>query len=243
MPDLSYLKAEISALFAQFESRCLHYSGGSDSRLLLEVMLETQQPFGILTFKEGWSKQQHKQFDAVVMAKNLQVFSYPAVSNTLVGENGEVGLVSQYAIDGYGNTTMLIRDLVDDPSRCAFDIKLQPEKRKIAPADWDVHILGLRLDDEHWLKSPLITEKEGQVGSKKFLFPLAEWSQKEVRDTLKTYYGVDLSGEIDTGNVNCCHSCLKTTERVYCPKEKREIDAVQWDKAGNTAQVREFLEN
>jgi len=243
MPDLSYLKADISAIFAQHESRCLWYSGGSDSRLLLEVMLETEQSFGILTFEEGWSREQRKQFDAVVMEKSLQVFSYPAVSNTLVGENGEIGLVSQYAIDGYGNTAMLIRDLVDDPSRCAFDIKLEPAKQKIAPADWDVHLMGLRLDDKHWLKSPLITEKESQVGSKKFLFPLAEWSQKEVRDALKTHYGVDLSGEIDLGDIGCCSNCLKSGETAFCPKQGKDIETVNWDNAGNTAQVREFLEN
>lgn len=206
-------------------------------------MLETEKPFGILMFGDGWSRDQRKQADAVIMKHDLQVFSYPPVANVLVANNGDMGLASQYAIDAAGNTAMLIRDLVDEPSRCAFDVKLDLAKSKQAPIDYDVHIMGLKAADRHWLKGDkgLITEESRMIGDKKFVFPLAGWSHKQVRTTLKKHYGVDLSGDIDTGDLHACHKCLGKGETVLCPKTGQIIPTVRWDREGNLRQVREYL--
>ena len=244
MPDIRSLKQAISEIFAQHESRCLWFSGGSDSTLLLRVMLELDEPFGILTFDAAWSKEQRKQVDAVIMEKNLQVFSYPPAANVLVGQNGDLALVSQYAIDGGGNTAMLVRDLVNDPKRCYLDLDLGLAKSGIAPIEYAVHIWGLRRDDEHWIsEKPLIDSENQVIGNKQFLFPLAEFTKQDVIVGLKTY-GVEWeqpSDKMDLGNVNCCHNCLKTDEKPFCPKTGGEIDRVDWDRTGNLEKIRAIL--
>lgn len=243
MPDIGSLKQAIDAIFAEHESRCLWFSGGSDSRLLLEVMLETGKPFGILTFPDGWSREQERQVDAVIREKKLQVFSYPPTGTALAGEGDELTFASQYPIDGFGSTVMLFRDIVDG-KRCAFDVKFPTARRTATPAEWSVHIWGLRRSDRHWLsgETPMIDETERMVGDKKFLFPLADWSKAEVTATLKKEYGIDLSGEIELGDIACCTACLKSNEPVFCPKEGKEIAAYEWDRAANTQQVRAFLQ-
>lgn len=247
MPELSSLKRSVKRLFAESGSLCLWLSGGSDSILLLEVMLEQRKPFGILRFDDGWTRDQRKVVDKVIMEKHLQVFSYPANAHILVGEGDEYGLVSRYAIDGFGNTAMLVKDLVDDPKRCCFDIKLDVPKQRAAPLEWEVHIRGTRSDDRHWLNQDrtLIPPKSKRnIGQKQFRFPLARWTREEVWAALKTY-GIDWqkpSDEMDTGNIATCFSCIKTTERVFCPKKGAEIDGVKWDKAVNTAMIRQVLE-
>jgi hypothetical protein len=240
--NLRSLKWAIAEIFDKHESRCLWFSGGSDSRLLLEIMLETGKTFGILQFTEGWSREQHRQADEAILMHDLQVFSHPAIANSLVAEGENIGLVSQYAINGGGESVMLIRDLVDDAKRCAYDVDLTPARSRPAIIEYDAHIMGLRHDDRHWIAGkPLIDGPERTYGGKTFKFPLAGWSAKQVRRTLKTHYGIDLSGQADLGDINACHNCLKGEGRVYCPKSGTEIDAVVWDRQASLNLVRELL--
>lgn len=240
MPDVSSLRTQIFSLFER-GSICLWFSGGSDSLLLLHVLLEAKKPFGILRFEDGWDKEQRAAVDAVVIANNLQVFSYPARSHVLCDE-GEMAMVSQYAIDGFGNTAMLGRDLVDDPKRCAFDVRLETAKQPTAPVEFDLHIWGTRGDDKHWIfgEEPILHGESGwKVGEKDFTAPLADWTREEVLEGLKSYGAEPL--KVDTGNINCCHNCLKTSGKAFCPKTGGEIDGVKWDGADNTRKVREHL--
>lgn len=248
MPTIRSLKRQMAAIFAEHESLCLFFSGGSDSRLLLEVMLEIKPFFGILTFGDGWDREQSKQIDAVILEKNAkgidfpQVFGYPALSHTLVGSNGDLGLVSQYAIDEGGNSTMLVRDLVDE-GPCSFDIKLEPATQRPAPIEWSTYIHGSKRADRHWAfgEGPLVDEPERIVGTKTFLFPLLDWSHEQVRDVLKKEYGVDLSDQAELADIKCCSNCLKTTDRVFCPKAGHDIDGQGFDKEGNLQKVRDLL--
>ena len=246
MTQLGSLKAHIRDLFEQDKLLCLWFSGGADSLLLLHVMLEVQKPFGVLRFDDGWDKEQKAAVDAIIIATGLQVFSYPASAHVLVAdETGDIGLVSQYAVDGNCDTAMLVRDLVDDPNRCAIDIRLETAKegpQTPAPIEWDLHIWGTRGDDKHWLngEQPILRgETSWKVGNKEFTAPLADWTREEVLEALKSYGAEPL--KVDTGNVNCCHNCLKSKGKVFCPKTGGEIDAVDWDGAENTRKVREHL--
>jgi hypothetical protein len=89
-----------------------------------------RQKFGILQFTEGWSREQHRQADEAILMHDLQVFSHPAIASSLVAEGENIGLVSQYAINGGGESVMLIRDLVDDAKRCAYDVDLTPARSR-----------------------------------------------------------------------------------------------------------------
>lgn len=229
---LSSLKLAIAKIFAESESRCLWLSGGSDSRLLLEVMCETGLPFGILRFTDGWSREQIKAVDDVIVSKNLQVFSYPARSHLLVGKDEKMGLMSSYAVGS--SSVMLGRDLVDG-DKCAFDIRLEKARQSNAPINYDVHIQGLRKTDRHWItgQKRFVKRTQETVGGKRHIYPLWNWTRKDVARGLKAY-GVSASKLIETGETHCCHNCLKgIQERVFCPKENKEIDSVKFSKEAN----------
>lgn len=241
MPDIGSLKTSISELMDETPSVCLWYSGGKDSSLLLAIMLDLKRPFGILRFDDGWNKTQKKAVDATIIEKNLQVFSYPANMHLLVGIDDETGMVSHYAVDAAGNSAVLVRDLVDDPSVCAFDLMLESPKTRIAPIEFALHIWGTREDDRHWIAGdkPLLQSKEWFVGNKRFVAPLAEWTREDVEDALKV---LSLEAiEVETGDIHCCHNCLKGTGKVHCPKVGKAIDAVNWDKRSNLELIRETM--
>lgn len=241
--DLRSLRESIEAIFTSDRTVALWYSGGSDSRLLLEVMLETGGRFSVLRFNDGWTREQSTVGDAGIHQHRRQAFSYPALRHMLVGEGEEIALVSGYAVDADGTMALLVRDIVDDPKRCGMDERLlaKPQMRA-APAEFDVHIWGTRKDDRHWVVGdnvPLISGPEWKVGSKTFIAPLYEWTRERVRAALKSEYGVVVEG-VDTGDLRCCTNCLRSA-RAYCPKVDQDIDGVIWDAEGNLSQVRGLM--
>lgn len=209
--------------------------------LLLHVLLELNKPFGILRFDDGWNAAQRKAVDAVIREKNLQVFSYPALSHLLVGNDAEMSLASLYAVDFEGNGTLMIRDMVHDPTRCAFDLMLERPTQTSAPIEWNTHIWGTRAEDRHWIlgEDPVMPSEEWFVGEKRFVMPLAEWSREDVTEALKSYGIKEL--DANTGDIYCCHNCLKATGKVFCPKKSEDIDALNWDKQGNLALIQSML--
>ena len=246
MLKLSSLKKTVKQLFDESPSLCLWLSGGSDSLLLLHVMLDVKKPFGILRFEEGWNRNQQKAVDAITLKHDLQCFTYPAVSNMLVGDGEQISLMSFYAVDGYGGQAMLVKDLVHDAKRCAFDINLESAKQKAAPIEYDLHIWGTRSDDRHWIDEgrPLLKTTEWSIGKQRFTAPLAKWHRAEVIEALKIY-GVAWQmplDEMDGGNIMTCFNCLQTTEKTFCPKIGGDINGVKWDGQGNLKTIRKLLE-
>ncbi len=245
MKKLATLRRRIAAIFENEKTPlCLWFSGGSDSRLLLEVMLEHKQPFGILRFEDGLDREQKLQIDTVIMRHNLQVFSYPAVSHALVGENGEMAMVSQYAIDLPGKTALLARDLVEDTTRCAFDIKLEIAQTRSAPIVFETHVWGSRNSDTHWITEfkPVIKDERWKHGDKQFIAPLYDWTAGEVMQGLLEFPEV-MRGR-DTGDIACCSRCLQEqdTKLVFCPKAGKEIPVVDWDRKENLIFLRRTLQ-
>lgn len=240
MADISSLKESVDAAMSRPGTVCLWFSGGSDSRLLLELMLKTGKPFGILLFQDGWTREQKRKTDEIIIKHNLMTFSYPAIENLLVAENGEISLVSAYAIDSRGNTFPVIRDLVDEPKRCLFDVKLDLPQMRVAPTAFDTHILGTRSDDRHWIfgDKELGLGEEWLIGEAAFITPLWNWAKDEVAKCLIDL-GIEDDG-VDTGNIECCSNCL-TQEKPFCPKAGEVIEPHQWDAEGNLKVARKWL--
>jgi len=219
-------------------------SGGSDSLLLLQVLAETRRPFALLRFADGWTRQQRAVVDDLIVRHDLTVFSYPPVSFFLFGKDDDLTFASFYAIDARGNTFPLLRDIVDG-EKCAFDIQIEAPKMTQAPIEFSAHILGTRFDDEHYSfkQRPLLRLKEWQSGTKIFFAPLADWTQREVYAAL-LFYGIEYKKadeQTDTGNISACARCLKTSEKVICPKTETEIDGVLWDKEKNLKDFQQFF--
>lgn len=210
--------------------------------LLLELMLKTGKPFGIFMFDHGWTREQKKVVDAIVVHHNLQTYSYPAVENLLVTESGEVSLVSAYAIDCFGNTAAIIRDIVDEPERCVFDAVLPKPQMLVAPTEFDTHIWGTRSDDRHWIfgELPLSRGNSWQVGEKVFLAPLWDWTREEVSQQLEEFGEIDGYESEKVSDLHYCTNCL-TEERPFCPKADKEIEPHKWDSERNLQIIREWL--
>lgn len=220
---------------------CLWFSGGSDSTLLLFAMLEIKKPFGILRFDDGWSREQKREVDALIIEKNLQVFSYPPIDSFLVSEGDEIGLVSRYSVSVHsGNTMNLIRDVVDDPKVCAFDLMLEKAKQKAAPIVYCNHILGVRKDDTHWSsgEKSLIPGRHFSNETGWVYCPLYDWKREDVNEALKVYNVPEFTSDSD---IHACTKCLQSKERVFCPKVEKEIDPVEWDAPANLKFLRSLL--
>lgn len=238
MNRLGSLKTEIGQLLSEGNT-CLWFSGGTDSRLLLEVMTETRKAFGILRFDDGWTPEQKRQVNAVALSHDQQFFSYPPGSILLIGDGSELSLAASYAVTNDGKSAVLVRDLCDG-DKCAFDLMVEVMPRP-AQIEFDTHIWGSRFDDTHYAVKEVLQSAKWSIGDKQFIAPLADWTREEVTEALKTY-NVDLSGDIDTGNIYCCHNCLKGQGQVFCPKSGKQIDSVTWDRAANLRLLQQSLE-
>jgi hypothetical protein len=240
MRKLCDLKKRLSKI----KNPCLWVSGGSDSTLLLEVMIAEKLNFSIIHFADGLSRQQSKAVDELTIKHSLRIYSYPARFHVVVGnENGELAAISGYAVGKRGETMSLFRDIVEG-ERCAFDVPAVITPMIHPPIGFDNYVIGTKAGESHWALDgkPFLTKRSWEVGGRMFHAPLYSWSNAEVIAALKTY-GIDWqtpSDELDTGNVAACFDCLKGTGRVYCRKEKKEIDSIGWNPLANLAKFREM---
>lgn len=241
---LGALKEVVNITVNGFTAVCLWFSGGSDSRLLLEVMREIGKPFAILRFEEGLSSAQRQTINKTIIEESLQVYSYPPAVMMLIGDDTNISLVSFYNVSG-PNSAKVIRDLVDGTD-CYFDVV--PETTPVwgAPQEFPAHVWGSRFDDKHWaLPDGMIASSDWLIGGRYFVAPLADWTREEVVEALAVY-GVEwqeVPEVLDTGNIVACHACLKGEGRVFCPKVGEEIDSVVWPRQENLALFQSTFSN
>ncbi|HXG85178.1 MAG TPA: hypothetical protein VNI84_14250 [Pyrinomonadaceae bacterium] len=233
---LSSLTETLEERLSRDKSICLWLSGGSDSTLLLHAMAKPNRHFGILRFSDGWTRKQKNIVDALIIKHDLTVFSYPPISYFLFGKGEDLTFAAFYAIDALGGRIPILRDFVDG-EKCAFDVSIEPPKTLSAPVEFDTHIVGTRSRDAHYSfeDEQLFSGEEWTTGAKEFVAPLWDWTRAEVHRALKTF-GVEYvepSDEENTGNVVCCHNCLKSSGKVFCPKSNQEIEGVEWNGEEN----------
>lgn len=179
----------------------------------------------IVQFREHWTKAQKKRADDLIIKWGLKVFSYPAVNVSLVGQGEDITAVFEQAIGG--NIVPLLRDLIDGDG-CLADLAERP-KIPFAPKDWDTVYVGSRKSDKHFGKN-VIPAKEWQIGTTKFIAPLYDYTDEDVKRELGDLW----QDGADTGDLHICHNCLKG-EQAWCPKEQQFIPSIQWDREANLA--------
>lgn len=235
MKYLRSLKSSLEREMTGGRSVCLWFSGGKDSLLLLKVMLDLGLPFAVLRFDHGWTAKQKKQCDALLVGTDVQTFSYPPREVFMIGRGDEISLVAGYAVDAAGNYGFLLRDVVDDPKRCAFDVKIPLRQPPAAPILFDLHVLGTKRSDSHYSleDEAMLQSQKWNVGRAEFFAPLADWTDQDVVSGLKKYKTRPTAE--DTGDIRACTNCLKA-ERAFCPKVGEEIAGVEWDREGNLRQ-------
>lgn len=212
----------------------LFWSSGLDSTLLLMLLKEANISFDIVQIRDFWTKTQLKRADKLITEWNLKVFSYPPANVSFIGKGSEISTVWEYAVRGA--RIPLIRDVIEGDT-CIAD--LEGMRAYHPPMDWDTYIVGSRGDDEHYAMDAVIPAKEWMVGESKFIAPLFDKSREWVKEQL-IIRGIDaseVSEEEDTGNISLCTKCLNGVE-VFCPKEGRMIEAIDWDGERNLQMFR-----
>ena len=219
----------------------LWFSGGKDSRLLLELMLAQKLPFSILCFDDGWTRDQRRVVDDVIKRHNLRVYSYLPQSVYLFGAGGELTVAAHYAVGNRGETIPVLRDFVHQEKACGLE-KFQANVATSAntPVFFANHILGSKRREKHYAFGgrDTVTNAEFEVGGARFFCPLYFWNNADVSAALGKLgiKNAQTSAALDTGNIPACHSCL--LGEAFCPKEQKTIPAVEWDAAQNLANWR-----
>lgn len=245
MSKLANLEQQISALCAPEGSNvCLWFSGGSDSRLLLEVLLSEKVPFSILRFDDGWSREQKRSVDDLILKYNLRVYSYPPISGILLGNGeGDLTLACHYSVGARGENTAIFRDIVPG-DKCAFDIQINLSDRVSPPVVFDTHLVGTKQGETHWIADgrTLATQKRWFIGGAKFVAPLFDWDNESVLKALKDMkvdYEAPATEQEDLGNLSCCARCLTSDIDVLCPKIQAVIPPYEWNPAASLQEYRE----
>jgi 3'-phosphoadenosine 5'-phosphosulfate sulfotransferase (PAPS reductase)/FAD synthetase len=202
-------------------SPVLAWSGGSDSTLLLHLMLELNLDFSILTFHHLWTREQRQFVVDTVARKQLTVFFYSPVNINYTGK---------YVTAGYMMGNTLIHTVMDHvpAENCGLDVgRAAVKDSRLQPGYlWDLTIVGTKRTDRHELVDQFNFKDEG---GHRFIKPLWDWTDAEVKDEAASR-GYELDQRPypvgDTGSYIACMACMDTKERVYCPKAKQMITGI-----------------
>jgi len=231
MEKLNQVKENIQKTLARTSGPAgLFFSGGSDSLLLLHVLIDLKAKFSVVCFDHTFTREQKRQVDEWVDEYGLIVFSYAPSNAYLMGDGKKVSLVEEY-INVLGGTVPFVRDVVHADGRCAVeDVKLGPFHHGAAPIGFTLNIFGTRKSDRHCITGRPWKTPFWSNGAFKYLAPLWGWTRKDVKAGLD-HYNVKWP-KLDTGSVPMCLNCLCGTGKVHCPKKNVEIDAIDWDPKG-----------
>lgn len=227
-------------MFEITDNTVLFWSGGLDSTLLLAMLREQPKRFDIVRFSDLLTREQLHRSDELIKQWDLQVFSYPAAQVRLIGDgNDSIAAVFETAL---GTSRIpLIRDVIDG-DMCIADAG-NALTMPIMPMEWDTVVIGSRKDDTHWALESVVPSDRFNIGGVQILAPLYEFTREDVKQALRAR-GLDDSEvpeHLDTGNLKTCSACLRTSsvETVWCPKDAKRINGVDWNPTGNLTAFRQ----
>lgn len=207
------------ALLLEAKNPCIFFSGGQDSRELLNWALPIRKT-PIVAFSQNFTKEQWAPVERTILENNLEAYTYPPAHSMLIPNGKELARVDVYNLSGA--LFPVLRDVVHS-NRCGLE--LDAKKLDLIPFDFDTVFIGTREGDYSEATGQPLKTDVLDMGPFKLVAPLF-YQAKEVEADGRT-------DEMNEGNLVCCANCLRsgTTEPVYCPKDKREIDGFAWDQA------------
>lgn len=228
------IKTELKILFDSDVGRNvgLFFSGGSDSLLLLRILLDMEHNFSIVTFDHSFSRAQRDYIGQIIDKHKLRVFSYPPMNAYLIGtETDKVSVVEEYVMLG-GAVFPFVRDVTHNPDVCAMeDVQFGPFS-SVAPIGFSLNLFGLRKSDRHWSVGKVAEKKINKFGKGFFYYPLWDLNRNQVAEGLQ-FYGEKVP-KLDTGEIQFCKNCLcPKGEKVFCPRQQKEIAPHQWNPSAN----------
>lgn len=214
-------------MFETTDHCALFWSGGLDSTLLLAMLLEEKKSFDIIQFRDQWTRAQRKRVDALIETYNLKVFSYAPATLNVIGDGDQISIVREYAVQG--GAIPLISDVIDG-TKCIESLN----ERSNAPITWPLIVVGSRKDDAHYAGKAVHSER-WMVGKTQFWAPLYDKNRDWVKSELKRrgWPSDEVSEQEDTGNLSLCTACLRTKDKVFCPKRGHDIQGVDWSPSAN----------
>jgi hypothetical protein len=226
----------------------LWYSGGRDSRLLLESSIKAGVRPLLLCLDDGWSLEQKKYVYRTVRSHSLPLYSYsPWKAAVCRSQDDTIFLAALYAYTNAGHSFVVVKDLEHDPRRCSLELNIRLTNKTAPPLRSMKHVIGSRKTDRHPVfgdDHPLVKSEQWEHGGVSFHAPLYDWSSKDVIRALNAL-DVDASRPaVDTGSIPACFACLKAKEgeTVFCPKRRHEIPAFAWDGQENAKIIRRFID-
>src|SRR5580765_333548 len=180
---LSSLKNALSEAITG-KTACLFYSGGSDSLLLLNVLLDLKADFAVITFVTTFSSRQKRVLDDLAYEKGIRIYSYKPQTAYFIGDGERMAFIEEYAMP-CGGTMPFIRDCVGG-EKCSYDLMVETRPTAV-PIRFELNIFGTRKTDRHWSWGKSFADAELTMGMGKILAPLWKWNRKQVLEALKEY--------------------------------------------------------
>jgi hypothetical protein len=229
MNKLEPLKARLRELTV--DRAALWFSGGMDSRLLLEVILAEALPCAIFRFDDGWTREQKRAAYQAVEGRNLSLYSYRAAHFLLLGDGEQASLAGFYPI-APGYSLPIVRDFVPG-TRHVDSIPFEIDDH--LPIGYANIIVGSRSEDQHYTLGQPWRQTSLECGPCTIHAPLYEWTSDDVAEAL-ALYGIEYvkpEDSLDTGNIPICPECLEAIrhgglscsqpEPVWQPKQNLEL--------------------
>lgn len=226
---LQELREQIRSLVTEARNPVLLCSFGKESMLLLYLIREVKD-IPVIWFHDHLTKEQREFPERVIIDWNLTALNYPANDYYFVPCEDSVSIVSEY---GIGGTVRTIRDFYHAET-CSLDIfKARPG---VFEYTFDLTLTGSRSTDSHPIGGENPFPRDIEFASSRLVAPLRDLTENQVWDAIlelgvpydeQRYAGDE---ERDPSNVHACTKCVTHSGAVYCPKVKRQIDSVVWDK-------------
>lgn len=214
------------------KSPVLFWSGGRDSSLLLFLILGILPSIPVIQFRTDWRKEQKVYSDDLIAEKDLSVISFQPVDRSVLPSGENFVLVDDYLING--ERFPVIRDIVHSDDFCTLDYSKKTTND--FPFVYDLAIVGWKKSDKQEVLGETVLPRNIRVGTTDFFAPLFDYTDEEVQamcDELKiklSGFYADGDERKDTGNFVGCCNCFKDEEKVFCPKEQKEIHSHKWNK-------------
>ena len=236
---------------------CVACSFGKDSMVVLDIVRRFQPRIPVVYVEQFPVESKHAFARTIAKAWNLNMQSIPAAWRGTYGKSGHVEIVTGHKIgpNAYlAIPTEPMPELDERDAMCGLDLLNEPFPDLSFP-DYDAVFLGHRGDDRDIVLGdiPLIENQfTAKDGTFKYLYPLKDWTSKDVWDYHRRYevpanegrYG--RNNPADNNDVwNLCTRCMSGDGTVWCPKEKGEVPAfggmVDWE--GITGDFRKNMIN
>ncbi len=215
-------------------------SFGKDSIVLMHLVREQQKgDIPILWFRHefrGQSKR-HKFALQVIKDWQLRCFDYLPVQRVPLAGKGILELAEFYSLGG-DTTLAVFFGTSGEYGECILDVGKLPTTAKF-DYPWNVNFHGQRREEWHPLfgRVPLQEDGEEREGSKWF-YPLRNWTLADIWEyTMELGLPVNFERyvkgqeEYDGDQYAICSACINPIYKmpqVYCPKEGKLIDHIQF---------------